>query len=116
MLPKPFYCAPNTQPSFKAIDLSSNKIQCINSSYFAHCNWSSLKVLNLKLNQLKQSDAEKCKVESTKSLAFLKPLWYLSSLDLSGNKLDATLSSRTFEGQTNLEELNLSNMGISSHG
>ena len=38
MLPKPFYCAPNTQPSFKVIDLSSNKVQCINSSYFAHCN------------------------------------------------------------------------------
>lgn len=47
ILPKPFYCAKNINLAITMLDLSNNRIKCINSSYFSHYNWSSLNVLNL---------------------------------------------------------------------
>ena len=37
-LPKPFFCAANTKPAINTLDLSNNKIECITSSFFTHCD------------------------------------------------------------------------------
>ena len=107
-LPKPFYCARNTKPAFRILDLSNNKIECITSSFFSHCNWSSLHVLKLSQNQLKQRSLGGCEGNGTDPLSFLKPLENLTKLDLSENELDQETNPKTFENQTYLEELLLS--------
>ena len=43
-----------------------------------------------------------------------KPLKNLTKLDLSGNYLETDLQFKTFENQKNMEELHLSNMGMSN--
>ena len=113
ILPKSFYCVRNTKPVIKLLNLSNNKIECINSSYFSHCDWSSLNVLNLKQNHLKQILWRQCNTEDTYFLSFLKPVQNLTELDLSGNKLETEMQFKTFENQSNLRELYLSDMGLS---
>ena len=73
ILPNPFYCAHNVKPAFEMVDLASNKIECINSSFFAYCDWSSLKILNLKQNQLKQTFISGCDNREPCFLSFLNP-------------------------------------------
>ena len=109
-LPKPFYCAGNSKPAFRILDLSNNKIKCINSSFFTFCNWSSLNILKLNNNQIKQRNFGDCSNNETEPLGFIKPLLNLTKLDLSGNELDWKMNPKTFENQTDLEELFLSNM------
>ena len=114
LLPKPFYCPYNTKPVFTILDLSNNEIGCINSSYFIHCDWSSLNILYLRQNQLKQNNGSECDTGNAYFLSFLKPLWNLTKLDLSGNMFENNLKFTTFATQRNLQELHLSNMRMSS--
>ena len=109
-LPWTFYCAPNTKPVINILDLSNNKIECIASSFFAPCNWSSLNILKLNQNQLKQTNLGKCSGNGTDPLNFIKALLNLTKLDLSGNEFDWEMNAKTFENQYTLEELMLSNM------
>ena len=111
-LPKPFYCAGNNKPNFNILDLSNNRIKCINSSFFTYCNWSSLNILKLNQNQLKQHNFGDCTRNGTEPFAFIKPLLNLTKLDLSGNELDWEMNPKTFGHQNTLEELFLSNMRI----
>ena len=111
LMPKPFYC-PKTKPSFRLVDLSNNKIECINSSYFNHCDWSHLNILNLSGNRLRKIFENECNYNMTYFLAFLRPLWNLTKLDLSGNVIDNNLLMNSFEKQNLLEELHISKMGL----
>ena len=111
-LPQPFYCAPNVKPAMNILDLSNNKIECITSSFFSHCNFSSLNILKLNQNQLKQTNLGECSGNGTDPLNFLKTLLNLTKLDLSGNELDWEMNIKTFGNQYTLEELMLSNMRI----
>ena len=108
-LPRPFYCAHNIKPAIKSLDLSNNKIECITSSFFTHCDWSSLNILKLNQNQLKQRVLGDCGGKGIEPLSFIKPLLNLTKLVLSGNELNWEMNPKTFENQTNLEELLLSN-------
>ena len=112
IMSKPFYCPFNNQPSFKLVDLSNNKIECINSSYFKHCDWSSLNILNLSGNRLRKVFEKECNQNMTYFLAFLRPLWNLTKLDLSGNMINNNLLFNSFEQQKLLEELYISKMGL----
>ena len=112
IMPKPFYCPSNNPPLFKLVDLSNNKIECINSSYFNHCDWSHLNILNLSGNRLRKVFENECNYNMTYFLAFLQPLWNLTKLDLSGNVIDKNLLLNSFEKQHLLEELHLSKMGL----
>ena len=109
-LSKPFYCAANAKPAISILDLSNNKIECITSSFFNYCNWSSLNNLKLNDNKLNQRALEDCNGNMTDPLSFLEPLLNLTKLDISGNELDWEMNPKAFENQTNLEELFLSNM------
>ena len=111
-LPKPFYCAQDIKPAITILDLSNNKIECITFSFFTHCNWSSLNILKLNQNQLSQRALGDCSGNVTDPLSFIKPLLNLTKLELSGNELNWEMNPKTFENQTNLEELLLSNMRI----
>ena len=111
-LPRPFYCAHFVKPAINVLDLSNNKIECITSSFFSHCNWSSLNFLKLNQNQLKQTTWGDCSRNGTDPLSFIKSLLNLTKLDLSGNELNQEISPKTFENQHTLEELMLSNMRI----
>ena len=113
-LPKPFYCPYKTKPHFRFLDLSFNKIECINGSYFTHCNWSSLNALKLNQNRLGKTLMNDCDTNKTDFLMFIKPLWNLTKLDLSGNVLETDLKYRSFENQKHIEELYLSNMKMSN--
>ena len=116
-LPKPFYCPHNTKPHFRFLDLSFNKIECINGSYFTHfthCNWSSLNVLRLNQNRLGKTLMNDCDTNKTDFLTFIKPLWNLTKLDLSGNILETDLKYSSFQNQKQIEELYLSNMKMSN--
>ena len=110
-MPKPFYC-PFTKPSFRLVDLSNNNIECINSSYFSHCDWSCLNVLNLRGNRMREVYDNVCNHNMTYFLAFLRPLWNLTKLDLSGNIINNNLHLNSFEKQNLLEELYISQMGL----
>ena len=110
LLPKPFYCALNTRPAFSVLDLSNNKIECITSTFFTNCIWSSLNILKLNQNQPKYRSLGHCNGNGNDPLSFIKPLANVRNLDLSGNELDWEMNPKTFENQTNLEELLLSNM------
>ena len=110
-MPKPFYC-PRTKPSFRFVDLSNNNIECINSSYFNHCDWSCLNVLNLSGNRMREVFDNVCNKNMTYFLAFLRPLWNLTKLDLSGNIINNNLHLNSFEKQNLLEELYISKMGF----
>ena len=59
-LPKPFYCAANTKPAISVLDLSNNKIECITSSFFTQCDWSSLNIFKLNQNKLTQTTVGDC--------------------------------------------------------
>ena len=111
-LPKPFHCAANTKPVINTLDLSNNKIECIKSSFFTHCDWSSLNIFKLNQNKLSQITLGDCRENGTEPLSFIKPLMNLTKLDLSVNILYPEMNSKTFENQTNLEELFLSSMRI----
>ena len=111
MMPKPFYCS-LTKPSFKYVDLSNNIIKCVNSSYFGHCDWSSLNVLNLSGNRLREVYENECNWKMTYFLSFLEPLWNLTKFDLSGNMINSDLHLYSFEKQNLLEELYISKMGL----
>ena len=113
-LPRTFYCAPNVKPVISILDLSNNKIECITSSFFSHCNWSSLNILKLNQNQLKHTNLGECSGNGTDPLNFLKTLLNLTKLDLSGNELDWEMNIKTFGNQYTLEELMLSNMRINN--
>ena len=95
-LPKPFYCAYSSKSAVNVLDLSNNKIKCITSSFFSHCNWSSLNILNVNQNQLKQSNLGYCSGNGTEPLSFIKPLLNLTKLDLSGNEFDRELNPKNF--------------------
>ena len=111
-MPKPFYCPFSIRPSFKLVDLSNNKIECVNSSYFKHCDWSHLNILNLSGNRLRKVFDKECNQNMTYFLAFLRPLWNLTKLDLSGNMINNNLLLNSFEKQNLLEELYISKMGL----
>ena len=111
--PKPFYCAQDVMPPFKIVNLSMNRIKCFKSTYFTHCDWSALNVLNLAYNNLNQGNILPCSNKTMYFLEFLRPLSNLTKIDLSGNILDTDLSADTFTNQKNLQELKLSNMSIS---
>ena len=111
-MPKPFYCPFNNSPFFKLVDLSNNKLECINSSYFNHCNWSHLNVLNLSGNRFRKVFEKECNQNMTYFLGFLRPLWNLTKLDLSGNMINNNLLFDSFENQKLLEELYISKMGF----
>ena len=112
ILPKPFYCPFNNPSLIKSVDLSNNKIECINSSYFNHCDWSHLNILNLSGNRLRKLFDNVCNWNMTYFLAFLQPLWNLTKLDLSGNTINNNLLFDSFKKQNLLEELYLSKMGL----
>ena len=112
LLPKPFYCPFNNKPLFKLVDLSNNKIECINSSYFNHCDWSHLNILNLRRNRFRKVFDKECNQNMTYFLKFLKPLLNLTKLDLSGNMINNNLLFDSFEKQNLLEELYISKMGL----
>ena len=112
LMPKPFYCPFNNKPLFKLVDLSNNKIECINSSYFSHCDWSHLNILNLSGNRFRKVFEKECNQNMTYFLEFLKPLLNLTKLDLSGNMINNNLLFDSFENQNLLEELYISKMGF----
>ena len=113
-LPRPFYCAHFVKPAINVLDLSNNKIECITSSFFSHCNWSSLNFLKLNQNQMKRTTWGDCSRNGTDTLSFIKLLLNLTKLDLSGNELDQEMSPKTFENQDTLEQLMLSNMRMNN--
>ena len=109
-LPEPFYCPLKVKPAIHFVDLSSNSIECINSSYFEYCDWAALNVLDLSGNKLQNAFENYCNTNLTYFLNFLKPLWNLTRLDLSGNMIKSNLSFNSFGTQHNLRELYLSKM------
>ena len=112
IMPKPFYCSFKNPPLIKLADLSNNNIECINSSYFSHCDWSSLNILNLSGNRFRKIYENECNQNVTYFLAFLRPIWNLTKLDLSGNIINSNLHFDSFEKQNLLEELYISKMGL----
>ena len=110
MMPEPFYCPSygKIKPVFEFVDLSNNIVECINSSYFNHCDWSSLNVFNLSGNRMRQVFEKTCNHNMTYFLAFLQPLWNLTKLDLSGNVINNNLLLDSFQKQNLLEELYIS--------
>ena len=114
IMPKPFYCPFNNRPLIKLVDLSNNKIECVNSSYFNHCDWSHLNILDLRGNRLRKIFEKKCNQNITYFLAFLRPLWNLTKLDLSGNMINNNLLLNSFQQQNILEDLYISKMGLKS--
>ncbi len=106
-------CADNVRPSIDYIDLSENRIECINSSIFAHCDWSSLRYLNLRKNFIGQHHQGSCRnANVTEYLLFLRLLVWLEELDLSENRVDIPLPENSFQGLYNLRVLKLARMGL----
>ena len=114
---QPMYCAfKNTPleivPKWETFDVSGNAIGCLNATYFKYCDWSSLNVIYLRANKLRQIEQTDCNSDPTYFLDFLKPLWNLTKLDLSENIIETTLKASSFPGQSKMQELYLSEMGL----
>ncbi len=106
-------CANNVRPRVEYVDLSENKIECINSSIFAYCDWSSMKYLNLRKNLIGQQSKNSCGNDNnTEYLAFLRSLTGLEELNLSENRVDFPLPVNAFQGLLHLKKLKLSSMGL----
>ncbi len=106
-------CAKNVTLKVEYVDLSENRIECLNASIFAHCDWSTLKYLNLRKNSIGQLHRSSCgNTNVTEYLSFLRPLVGLEELVLSENRVDIPLPRNSFQGLANLKILRLSRMGL----
>ena len=94
----PVYCektnASSVVPQIETINLNNNALECINSSFFSHCDASSLKRVFLRNNRLGNIEGNFCNRDKNNILGFLKPAINLEVMDLAGNKIqnDSLLS------------------------
>ena len=112
----PMYCAYNVIPSLETFDASNNAPQCINATVYdgrvTHCDWRSLKHFYLRNNKLGHIEGNVCNEDKNNILGFLKPLTYLTVLDLARNSFDSEESLSQLQNLTNIEVLDLSSNGF----
>ena len=108
----PFFCPSGsfrTFPQIETINLNSNALQCINSTFFSHCDWSSLTHLHLRNNQLGGTEGNICNRDKNNTLGFLKPVVNLEYLDLAGNLIQNGNDLSEIQGLTKLKMIDMSN-------
>ena len=114
----PVYCPPgwNIKIYLERVDVSNNGFQCVNATAFdknvTNCDWSSLKYLNLRNNQLEKIDTNNCNHDRNNVVGFLRPLTCLKELNLAMNMFANSESLRDLEKLTNLTFLDLSFNGF----
>ena len=101
-------------PQIKAIIVNNNALQCINTSFFNYCNWSSLTSLHLRNNQLGRTEGNVCNRDKNNTLGFLKPAINLEYLDLAGNQIQDAQDFSEIQGLTKLKVIDLSNNELHS--
>ena len=114
----PVYCPPgwNIKIYLERVDVSNNGFQCVNATSFdknvTNCDWSSLKYLNLRNNQLGKIDTNTCNHDRNNVVGFLRPLTSLKELNLAMNMFANSENLRDLEKLTNLTFLDLSYNGF----
>ena len=110
----PVYCPPgwNIKIHVEMVDVSNNGLQCVNATTFdknvTNCDWRSVKYVNLRNNQLGNTDTNTCNHDRNNIVGFLRPLTDIKTLDLAMNMFKNTYRLRDLEYLTNLEILDLS--------
>ena len=112
----PIFC-PNAKlfgvfPQIQTINFNNNALQCINSTFFSHCDWSSLKQINLRNNQLGRTEDNVCNRDKNNTLGFLNPVINLEYLDLAGNQIQTGNVFSEMQGLAKLKVIDLSNNGL----
>ena len=109
----PIYCQTSglfgVFPQIKTINFNNNALQCINSSFFSYCDWSSLTRLHLRNNQLGRTEGNVCNRDKNNTLGFLKPAINLEYLDLAGNQIQNGYELSEIQGLTKIKVIDLSN-------
>ena len=136
---KPVYCKKsNTSlivPQIETLNINNNALQCVTSTLFGHCDWSSINRIFSRNNKLGLTEGNICNPDKNNILGFIKPAINLEVLDLAGNQIqngtllsdiglsnklkEVDLSSNGFhnfsvglQNMTGLRKLNLSNNNI----
>ena len=110
----PVYCPPDRHIKIhvESVDVSSNGLQCVNATAFdknvTNCDWSSVKYVNLRNNQLGNIETNTCNRDRQNIVGFLKPVTGILTLDLSMNMFQNSEKLRDLEYLTNLQKLDLS--------
>ena len=113
---QPVYCVKSTLsvvvPQIQTINFNNNGLQCINSTFFSHCDWSSLTHLHLRNNQLGQTEGNVCNKDKNNTLEFLKPAVNLEYLDLARNQIQNIKTLSEIQSLGKLKVINLSGNGL----
>ena len=97
------------------LDLQENHLQCVNLTFMAQYDWSTLNVLKLSKNKLASDDNDVCgNIQPAHHMDFLKPFWNLTDLYLDGNFVENDLSPDILLNQTKLQPLHLSHMSLTN--
>ena len=117
------------------MNINNNALQCVTSTFFRHCDWSSINRIFSRNNKLGQTEGNVCNADKNNILGFIIPAINLEVLDLAGNQIqngsllsdigllnklkEVDLSSNGFrnfsvvlQNMTVLRKLNLSNNNI----
>ena len=111
IIKNPVYCPGgkfNVVTQIQTINLNNNGLQYINSSFFSHCNWSSLINLHLTNNQLGRTEGD-VQPRNNNTLGFLKPATNLEYLDLARNLIQNESELSALQGLVKLKVIDLSN-------
>ena len=136
---KPVYCRQTDTslivPQIETVNINNNALQCVTSTFFSYCDWSSMNRIFSRNNKLGQTEGNICNSNKNNILGFIKPAINLEVLDLAGNQIqngtllsdigllhklrEVDLSSNGFhnfsvvlQNMTGLRKLNLSNNNI----
>ena len=114
----PVFCPSgwNIKIHIEMVDISNNGLQCVNATAFdenvTNCDWSSVKYLNLRNNQLGNIDKNTCNHDRNNVVGFLRPLISLTQLNLAMNMLTDSGRLHDLENLRNLAFLDLSHNGF----
>ena len=111
----PIYCPTGLfriVPQIETIIFNNNGLQCVNSTLFSHCDWSSLTHLYLRNNQLGVTEGNICNKDKNNTLEFLKPAVNLEYLDLARNQIQNGNSLSEIQHLAKLKVIDLSDNGL----
>ena len=90
------FCQRSHKVAISYLDLEENHLRCVNLTFLAQYDWSTINVLKLSGNRLASDDNGICgSVQPAHHMDFLKPFWNLSDLYLDKNFVENDLSSET---------------------
>ena len=113
---KPIYCVKtklsSIVPKLETLNFNNNALQCANSAFLSHCDWSSVKRGYLRNNKLGQVEGNVCNRNKNNTLGFIKPAINLEVLDLAGNQIQNGEQLSALQDLNKLKEIDLSFNGF----